>query len=262
MTSLLNGSTDIFRWFAQLVDANSNPIPYDPKTPSGQLKDLMAMLISGPDPIDINWFADQFRGFLSVYFPDGQSELYGYIDQMVAYTNQCLYNGKIDLTSWLVTMTVHQDHTHIGYDMYKEYYESDNKMKAAKKLNKFCREFLDTGERMAAFFGVFFFAVVILDRAMTLLGSPSPPAIPTEKTNDILNYVIYNQLAQWRQHIWGFLDYDMVAANKCFPNQLRTLFKIQTMMLETCSPLGLCIGKIMYSFDRLVRGRNLYLTLG
>lgn len=265
MKALNYGSMDIFRWFAQLVDAYSNPIPYDVNTPAGQLKQLMALLISGPDPIDINWLADQFRGFLSRYFPDGQPELNALIDQMVAYANKCLYGGQINFTSWFVTMSTHQMFTHAGYEAYLEYYKSIDTCHhadAVKKLNKFCRDFLATGERMAAFFGVFFFAVVILDRAMTLLGSPTPPAIPTEKVNDILNYVIENQLAAWRQHIWGFLDYDMVAANKCFSNQLSELFSIQTMMLETCNPLACFIGKIFSSFDRLIRGRNLYASLG
>lgn len=261
MESMKYGSTDIFRKFAQLVDSCSNPIAYDVNTPAGKLKQMMAMLISGPDPIDINALAKQFKDFLSFYFPAGNAELNGYIEQMVAYANKCLYNGEIDFTSWFVTMSIHQDYTHMGYDMYTEYYNSKNKEEAAKKLNKHCRGFLNTGERMAAFFGVFMFAVVILDRAMTLLGSPTPPAIPTEKVNDILNYVLSNQLAAWRQHIWGFLDYDMVAANKNYPCQMKELFEIQTTMLETCNPLACFVGKIMSSFDRLVQGRNLYVSL-
>jgi hypothetical protein len=74
--------------------------------------------------------------------------------------------------------------------------------------------------------------------------------------------VLSNQLASWRQYIWGFLDYDMVAANKNFPDQLRQMFEIQTTLLEVCTPLGLFVGKIMSTFDRLVRGRSLYSALG
>src|SRR5690606_11237728 len=114
------------------------------------------------------------------------------------------------------------------------------------------------GEHIAAFFGLFFILVVILDRALSLLGSPTPSAIPAGKTVDILNYVLSNQLATWRQYIWTFLDYTMVSANRQFPNQMNQMFQIQSTLLQVSSPLSLFIGKILFSLDRLVRGRNLY----
>lgn len=260
-TSMRSGSTDIFLCFAQLVDAYSNPIAYDPNTPSGKLKQLTEMLIKGPDNIDVEWLAQKFRNFLSNYFPNGQPELYGYIDQMVAYVKKCMYGDTI-FKSWNSTMEEHADCMFMGFEMYTEYYKHKCNPKIVKKLNSFCRKFLLTGEYLAAFFGVFLFCTVILDRALTIMGSPTTPAIPTDKVSNILNYILSNQLAAWRQHIWGFLDYDMVAANKCFPNQLNKLFEIQTTMLETCNPLACFIGKIMFSYDRLVRGRNLYASLG
>lgn len=263
LTRLANGSEQIFKWFAQLVNSDGNPIPYDVKTPAGALKGMMSQLISDPKPINLDNVYQMFNTFNKTFFGSNKT-LTEIVDYTKESTDVILRNGQVDFLSWGAGMKNHQDHTLHTYDHYKAYYDAkasgDRKAfkKAKLELNMATRQLMDSGLQLASFFVVFHGATLYLDTALDLAGANSPPAIPPEYRIDRMMCFNSLSLSYWNQHVAMFNDFNMVAANSCIVDPEVEMYKITVSMLESCEEIADFLGELFSSFDCVVRERNLY----
>jgi hypothetical protein len=265
---LIGSSTQIFKWFAQLVDINGNPIPYDPNTASGSLKAFMDMLITGKGTpndsgvIDTDVLIQTFQTLKDSYAPNSQ-ELQTIIDMMTEFLKYILVDHKIDLLAWKPLMTTHQEHAYEMYIAYRDLYQAvyRNRCNVAfltKEAQRMFQDLIETGHQLAAFFGVFYSAVVFLDTFLDVLGDLTPPAIPPQDRTVRLRLILDNNIRYWREHVSFFDDFGKYNALSKFCNFSEKLFQIQVTQLESCSNLGSSVGEIFSSFDAVVRNRHLF----
>ena len=256
---LTEGSTQIFKWYAGLVDDKGVLIPFDPKTLPGMLKQLMLQLIESEEVIDLDRLYDNFTAF-NVKFFKNDKELTAIINQTKKANNEILRNGNIPFLSWHRGMKHHQHHTLHLYDDYYHYYHSDSNeefRRAKAKLNVAVRDLIDSGPQLGAFFQTFYGAVVFLDRALDIIGAKSEPCIPPKLRMDRLKCLGTLSHSYWMQHTALFADFDMVSANPYIKDPEIEMYRIKVTMLESCEEIAIFLGELFSSFDWLIRGRKL-----
>lgn len=203
---LLNGSTQIFNWYAQLVSYPSGcPIPYpdptDPMSPPyASIKALIDTYINGTgtpiDPLtgepsgvmDVNGLIARLKGFASQiytgsplgyplgvpsYITDAIDGPYYGIEQAL---NTILRRDcgnvahEVPFLSWFQLMKIHQE---MVYDIYELFRVVFNTCKTdptydckLKAANDMYRMLLDSGRQMGAFFAGFYSITSILDKIL------------------------------------------------------------------------------------------------
>lgn len=166
---LIYGSTQIFRWFAQLVDLQGNAVPYDPTTPTGSLKALMDQLITGVGTQNNDGILNPaqivaaFQQFKNVFDP-GSIELQETIDQLAVFLDFALRQGAIPLMAWLQLMKMHQEQTYTTYLHYRKVYKTDKCDRKYKKYvaaaNIHIKHMIDGGRQLGAFWIVLLGCIV------------------------------------------------------------------------------------------------------
>jgi hypothetical protein len=152
--------------------------------------------------------------------------------------------------------------------MYRDLFQTNNcSANYAEKLhmtNEFCCKAIDTGRQLAAFFGLFYTAVLFLDIVLdSLTGSQTAPAVPHAKRSQRLKTMHGELLRRWHEHVCLFNDYTKVAAFRTTSGLDYTskMFEVQVNMLESCSPISIELGKVMKDLDCIIRARGLYQAL-
>lgn len=283
MTHLLNGSTEIFRWYAQLVDSNGKSIAYT--TAAGMIpmmKGFMDMFITGAgtplpvngslqsmDPNQVIGMFQYIKGALSgdtIIGPVAAS----IVDNTIPYLQDLLRIGPgqsnpIAFSSWFYLMQNHQMLVHMIYDVCRPLYTMDpmnpmgqNYNEMLAMANSTIYSALDTGRQMAAFFGVFYAATSLLDLLVTYVtGDKINTAIPLNNVVERVDFIQQAQKRWWYEHVTMFSDFDRAGA----AGDQFSMYKIELTMLESCAFIACTVGEVFRAFDTLVRNRNLYTIL-
>jgi hypothetical protein len=261
---LLNGSTQIFKWFANLVDTRGNPIPYDPSKPAGALKQLMELLITSLVPIQPQQIIGAFQYFKNTFAPNNV-ELQHQIDELTRLIDEIYVRYNIDILSWHETMAMHQDHVYQAYVEYRSLYKLCKNSTAFRekenKVNDFIKTMYDGANQMSGFFCIFYSAVVFLDTFTYDLGAVSEPVIPVQYRQERLTYINSNFQRYWNEHVGLFDDYDKCSALTMCADLENQLFRISISHLESCSVLANLLGVLFNNFDTLVRRNHLFEVL-
>lgn len=290
MDHLLDGSTQIFRWYAQLVGVDGNAInymdpavstpnpPFNPYFNTGfvpSVKGFMDMYITGAgtkepsccgdqdmDPCLIIGFLSQFKDLLGGA-PIVGDKVTTIVDFAIPFLTKLLrrnvdQSNPIAYSSWYYLMKNHQMLVDRVYDLCRELYLTDpcdpcycDRLEAA---NKVIYSALDTGRQMAAFFSIFYTATALLDLLVTSTGDASEPVIPLDYVVERVSFIAQAQQRWWYEHVNMFVDYDRAAA----VNDQQSMYKIQLTMLESCTFIACTVGEVFRAWDTLVRNRNLF----
>lgn len=283
MAHLLNGSTQIFRWYAQLVDyPNGNSVNYSVQAGLIPLmKGFMDMLITGagvgansgvcpPDnAMDIN----QIIGLL-LFFKQRLNDpnATAIVDSTIPFLMNLLrrnanQQNPIPYLPWYDLMRTHQMVVHHVYDEARELYTTNPDTlgwdEMAADVDMMIMQAIDSGRQMAAFFSLFYAATALLDilvtQAQPLLppAAKTSPAIPANYAVERVSFIQKAQERWWYEHTNMFVDYDRAAA----ANDQDSMYKIQLTMLESCTFVACTVGEIFRAFDTIVRHRGLFNVL-
>lgn len=314
---LENGSTQIFSKYADVVDINGNRKPID-NTPSGQLRGLMFTLIVGEGlqdgVIPLDFILGAFRGLANGAEKKSTREVLNQeVDIVQSYLSDVLgaelkdvivdgvktgvtvHSQRITLQPWAVFMAGHQEGLYLSFEMYREAYKYPRCKHKADAANKHAHHNFDMGRKFAAFFGLFYSAVAILDQLVPVHkgnyhrnsdGTDKEYAIPRRvreynedgtrsgiETLDVLRKRVTRMHVYlkryWYEHVTMFEDYLRVAAQiasgrfKSADSQNQVLlYRIRLNMLESCAQLALDLGEIFRAFDKLIRKRDIYSKIG
>jgi hypothetical protein len=270
---LLGASTQIFNWYAQLVDNDGNFVNLQLEHPIvGQLKGLMGMLINGwgtPNmngEVDMNIIISAMSGFVSQFSqgPAHSALLNAELDRLVLYLQDVLRFGlddEIPFLAWYQLMDIHQRGSVSYGKLYREAYKtnpSSNNYQAARDSANTHTEFnTRMGRQLASFFGAFYTLTNFLDKFYIPQLPGDDYAIPEMITNQRLNYVLESQKNLWYQHTILFQDWHKAVAL----GDLDVAYRINVALLESCTPLASSIGIIFEDFDTLIRRRHIYQAL-
>lgn len=270
---LLNASTQIFAWYAQLVDNDGKFIDLSQEHPLvAQLKGMMGMLIYGWNTpgnnghVDIAALAGGMNGFITQYAQSAShaAVLTVELNRLQAFLTDVL---KLDtsnprpLIAWQQLMRHHQDGSHECFKKYLFVYrtnknDSDYQAKKAE-ADAFIKNNQEMGYQLAAFFGAFYSLTNFLDKLYIPQLAGDEYAIPTDIADANINYILAAQKRYWYEHTVIFSDYNKAAAL----NDEDKMYRISVWFLESCSFIASTVGEIFYRFDRLVRGRGIYQVL-
>jgi hypothetical protein len=192
---LLYASTRIFLKFAGLIDEKNKPLEIDPIEPSGQLKILFKMMITGygtkavgdvcGEPscdcspskwsgvMDPMGMLNTLRQFVNNFIPNStQAPIYcNTLEKFLKTTLKLDTSDPITFMSWYQLLDMHQKDMFESYIAYKTYYR--NKSQSNKNLlDKQNKMSMHGGAQLGAFFGFFYTGLIILD---TILDERSIP---------------------------------------------------------------------------------------
>lgn len=262
MAHLINGSTQIFKKYAGLIDVAGNPITYS-KPGQQQLAGLMTELITSTTPIDPNMILGALGQFASMVPPTYQSKLLAIKDQLGAYLNSVLRLKStdpdappIELLSWFQLMTVHQMTIDMLWAAFRKVYTSKCKNQDdIDTANMHALVLSNEGSQFAAFFGTFYSVVSFLDIFLTAIGNTKTPLCIPDQYREVRTQWVHDGLFRWwREHVTMFIDYNKAAALQ----DQQIMFDTTVNMLESCSIVGVIIGEVFRAFDVLIRVRDLY----
>ena len=266
---LVNGSVQIFNWFGKVVDNNGNKIPYSPGTPAGDLRGLFDMFISGAGThdgiIDADNLIMQFQNFKNIFAPQSK-RLQVEIDVLAAYLKKVLnMNGPTNMRAWYYTMKHHQD-TIIEvflkfHKLYRTPKNSRNYEHRFRSTNDACRELVNTGSHMSAFFGAFYSALSFLDILLQEVGASNIQAIPNEYRRRRVTAVHTLLIRYWMEHVSMFTDHQKCAALIDTDETHVQMYKILFNMLESCSNIALYVGEIFRTCDVITREIDIFAKL-
>lgn len=196
---LLYASTRIFLRFAGLIGIDNKPLEINPIKPSGQLKMLFKMMITGygtkavgnvcgepscdcsPNKwsgvMDPMGMLNTLRQFVNNFIPNStQAPIYcNTLEVFLRKTLKLDTTDPISFMSWYQLLDMHQKDMFESYIAYKKYY--GNKTQSNKDLlDKQNKMSMHGGAQLGAFFGFFYTGLIILD---TILDERS---IPFEST--------------------------------------------------------------------------------
>jgi hypothetical protein len=268
---LIGASTQIFKWYAQLVDTDGNPILYDVTTPAGQLKGLMDLLITGKGTtnndgvLDYQEIVGAFQFFKNTFAPTSEP-LQNEINKLNAFLIDVLrinVDGvqPVPLMAWQQHMTHHQYSTYIAFEKFRTIYttckEDPKYADMLAETNHFMYHMMDQGRQFAAFFGLFYSATSFLDLFLNEFIGSDGEAIPSLYRSDRVTFIHDAETRWWQEHITMFMDYDKAAAL----NDEDSMYSIELNMLESCTYIACTVGEIFRAFDTVIRSRNLYAML-
>lgn len=262
--------TQIFKWYAGLVDNDGAAIPYDVSVPAGALKGLMDYLITGKGSItgylDTNYILGSFQFFKTHFFP-ASVPLQNEINNLTAYIAEATFNGMIPVLPWHKLFQVHQDGVYESFLNYRTMYntcKSDKCYKYYKEMAiEHSKHMMDGGRQFGVFFGIFYGAISFLDIFLQELGEDlnTDPAIPHVYRASRVPYYQKELVRFWDEHVAMFEDFNKIAALPISETNEVELYRIQMAQAESCGSLGIFIGEVFRAFDKLIRYRNLYTVL-
>jgi hypothetical protein len=287
LLEIVNGSTQVFKWFAQLINTNGNPIPYNPSLLSGQLKNFEKILIEGIGPpeavnngvINVEYIISAFQNIANAYAPIAPDPLASQklqveIDELTRFLDDVLFLNTpgvkpIPLLTQKLLFEVIPDRVFDNFVLLYKIY-NDDKCKEKSKKEKKCfeklkklaneqaLELINTGRQQAAFFGIFYTAISFMDILLNVFNIElGKEAIPDIYRNQRVRW-IHDGLKSWSiQNYTQFYDFDKAAAKYCEDD----VYKTSLSLLTVCNYLALQISEVFRAFDKIVRFRNLYASL-
>ena len=270
---LLNGSTQIFAWYAQLVDDSGKFVDLSQEHPLvAQLKGMMGMMIFGLNTpnnnghVDIHQLALGMQSFVDQYAvgPGHAAVLSAELSRLQTFLGDVLKLGTPHakpLLSWKQLMDMHQEGSEKTYSSYRYVYQTNpsvpNYQTKKAEANAYIQHHQDMGYQMAAFFGAFYSLTNFLDKLYIPHIPGDEYAIPIAIVDTNIDWILATQKRYWYEHTIMFSDYNKAAAL----NDEDTMYKISVWFLESCAFIASSVGEIFYRFDRLVRGRKIYQVL-
>lgn len=267
---LLNASTQIFNWYAQLVDNDGNFVDLSQEHPLvGQLKGLMGVMINGWNTpgnngeIDINMLATAMSDFANTY-NQGPAHLavlnaeLGRLQSTLVDLLDLDTSNPIPLLSWNVLMRVHQDDSVNSFFKYRNAYTVNTHRSAYPYLfagaNHHILNSMRMGRQLAAFFSAFYSLTNFLDKFYIPQLPGDEYAIPEADSQAKVDYIIAFQKRYWYEHTVIFQDWHKAHVLK----DQETMYKIDVWFLESCANIATSVGEIFADFDKLVRHRGVY----
>lgn len=262
---LLNGSTQIFSWSGNVVDAEGNKVPYKLGNPRGDVHGMFDMFITGAGTtdgvLDVEAILNQLQSIKDLYLPKS-CQLQTTIDRLRGFLKDILLDGKISLMSWRASMTHHQE---LIFKVWQAFWKLYRTCKRSKKYKKrlaeaeaMCREFYYTGAEMGAFFGTFYSVVSFLDTWLYEMGWSTETSIPNKYRNQRETIVHITQKRYWREHVTMFTDYDKAAALVKDAESEFRMFQTTVAITESCTTMEIYVGAIFFALDKLVRDIGLF----
>ena len=260
LTHMIEGSTQIFAKYGELVDGDGNQIDFSNDHPYVvAIKNMMRTFIYGDNTltnahytgiVDTDALFDQFTWFVeNVATPahPNYAVLNAELGRLGQYLHQVLHAGTpcpLPLLAWYPLMVDHQNHTYSMFERYRELYRTNKNHPSYAELQEHADasfiHALHHGNQMAAFFGVFEIITNILDKFM-YTANDNEYAIPFAVMNDRVNGILEENFWFWKEHVSHFVDYDKAAAL----DDVNAMYEIQRNMLESCSHLA---GAVLQTF--------------
>lgn len=246
---LADGSQLIFNWFAGLIDGNGKPIRKNDNPSVKNLKGMLNMLINGDQPIDPKKLLAQLNQFAA-----NNAELKYYITSLKEYLDKVLL-GRIEIIPWQEMISRRQKGMLYMYKWFELFRENPTEYKL--QINEYIRDFFDTANQMAAFFGIMIHLEMMLDTMLDQM-KHGGFVIQPSKRHDILENITSNLL--WLFMVNTILYRDLANLYTVGGDELDsdTILQIEITQIDYCDMLSSILGLIFAIFDALVRGRNLY----
>jgi hypothetical protein len=268
LANMVNGSTEIFKKFADLIDVNGNPIQYNTSTPAGKLKELFDILITGKGTndgyLDYQQIIGSFQFFKDTFAPNSpslQTIINDLTSRVESFLRQNTCACPIRLRSWDYMIKSYVRSVERAYDLYRELYSMEQcdckYCHLRDRTNDHMLIHHDHAKQFAAFFSIIYSAVAFLDEFLNIFSNPTVPAIPTDFRDDRIEFIHESLGRYWREHAAFFDDYTKASA-LCREDDM---FRSQITHLESCASLSIIVGEIFRSVDNWVRQRGGYSAL-
>jgi hypothetical protein len=269
---LLNGSTQMFNWYAGLVNLEGNPIPYDPSTPAGFAKYLFNVAIDGINTyrndgiINPTQVTSALQDFKNKLAPNSVN-MQAIIDTLGEYLDTTLRLNipgvkPIDLMAWFQLLGMHQNDMFNSWVLYDQIYngklDKHQHEKLVEEVNKHINMAIEGGRQFGALFSTWYMFINFFDIYLSeVLNQKTEPAIPNQYRDVRTKWILDSGIRWWTEHVSMFEDFAKAAAKFDYESQ----YKTQINILESCACLGLQVGEVFRAFDKLLRYRNLYEVL-
>ena len=273
---LVSGSTQIFNWYAQIVDIDGNFNPPQGSFFGDLTINLFNQMINGAGTPNGNGHIDMaalsagiqiYIDYAAVNFPSQVPLLGAEAARLMAFLTDVLDLDTMNpqpLISWNILMDVHQQGSVDSFYKYMDIYKSDpNAIDYESKVyaaNQFILEQMKMGRQLGAFFGAFYSFTNFLDKfyAVNATGYETDDyAIPLDIMAANTDFVISAQKNYWYQHTVLFQDWHKANVLEDYDSA----YKINVWFLESCANIATSVGEIFSRFDRLIRYRGLFTYL-